>query len=126
VPGFAKSPPELVERFRSITEDLPGAERRQMFGYPCLFAGGNMVSGLHGSNWFVRLGDAERAELLAEDGAGPFEVMPGRAMAGYAVMPSSVILDDAAVRGWVERAIEFGRSLPPKTPKAPKRRRQPA
>jgi TfoX/Sxy family transcriptional regulator of competence genes len=118
MPGFAKSPPELVARFTSMTADLPAVERRQMFGYPCLFVGGNMVSGLHGAQWFVRLGDEDRTELLALDGAGPFEVMPGRAMAGYAVMPPDVIGDDAEVRAWVQRAIAFGQTMPPKTPKA--------
>jgi TfoX/Sxy family transcriptional regulator of competence genes len=120
MPGFAKSPPALVERFTSMTADLPIVERRQMFGYPCLFVGGNMVSGLHGTQWFVRLGDAERTELLALPGAGPFEVMPGRPMAGYADIPDAVIADDAAVRDWVGRAIAFGGTLPPKE-KAPRK-----
>ncbi len=90
--------------------------RRLTFGSPCLYVGGNMVSGLHASGWFVRLGPAETAELTGLDGAAPFSPMPGRAMTGYTLLPSSVIDDDVAVRRWVERAIEFGASLPPKTP----------
>jgi TfoX/Sxy family transcriptional regulator of competence genes len=120
MPGFAKSPPELVERFNAVTADVPWAERRQMFGYPCLFVGGNMVTGLHESNWFVRLGQTDQAGLLAHAGSGPFEVMPGRPMAGYLVLPPSIIADERAVRDWVERAVEFGRSLPPKAAKVAK------
>ncbi len=125
MPGFAKSPPELVERFNSIAADLPGAERRLMFGYPALFVRGNMVSGLYESSWFVRLGDDARAELLAVEGAGPVEIMPGRAMAGYVAMPPSIIADEPAVRAWLDRAIAFGHGLPPKVAKAraPKRQR---
>jgi TfoX/Sxy family transcriptional regulator of competence genes len=118
MPGFAKSPPELVERFNAITADLPEAERRLMFGYPALFVGGNMVSGLYESSWHVRLGDAAAAELLAIEGAGPLEIMPGRAMVGYVAMPQSIIADDTAVRAWLDRAIAFGRGLPPKVAKA--------
>ena len=118
MPGFAKSPPELVERFHSITADLPAAERRLMFGYPALFVGGNMVSGLYESSWFVRLGDAARAELLSVEGAGPVEIMPGRAMAGYVALPPSIIADEPAVRVWLDRAIAFGHGLPPKVAKA--------
>ena len=121
MPGFAKSPPELIERFHAVTADVPGAERRLMFGYPALFVGGNMVSGLYESSWFVRLGDAERADLLAVEGAGPVEIMPGRAMTGYVALPAALIADDGAIRSWVERAVEFGRTLPPKAPKAAKR-----
>ena len=121
MPGFAKSPPELIERFHAVTADLPDAERKLMFGYPALFVGGNMVSGLYESSWFVRLGDAERADLLAVEGAGPVEIMPGRAMTGYVALPPALIADDGAIRSWVERAVEFGRTLPPKAPKAAKR-----
>lgn len=122
MPGFSKSPPELIERFGAITAGIPDAERRQMFGYPCIFLGGNMITGLHESAWFVRLGEPDRAELLRQPGAGPFEPMPGRAMGGYLVLPPSIIADDGAARSWVERAMDFGRSLPPKAPKASKSR----
>ena len=117
MPSFAKSPPELVERFATIAAELPEVERRQMFGYPCLFVGGNLVTGLHQAAWFVRLGDADRTELQQLPGAGPFEPMPGRAMGGYVVLPNAVVADDAAVRCWVDRAIAFGRGLPPKASK---------
>lgn len=124
MPDLTKSPPELVERFDGLTSSLPDAERRQMFGYPSLFVGGNLVTGLHKGWWFVRLGEADRAELLRL-GAGPFEPMPGRAMGGYLVLPPAVFRDDAAVLQWVDRAIEFGRSLPPKAPRAAKSRPRP-
>lgn len=125
MPSFSKSSPELVERFSAITAAIPDVERHQMFGYPCLFVGGNMVTGLHGSAWFVRLGEPDAGELLRLPGAGPLEVMPGRPMAGYAVLPPSIVGDDSAVGSWIERAIDFGRSLPAKSPKTAKPRRQP-
>lgn len=120
MPSFSKSPPDLVERFRAVTADLPDVERRQMFGYPCLFVGGNMVTGLHQAAWFVRLADKDRAELLRLPGAGPFEPMPGRPMGEYLVLSPAVVADNSAVRTWVELAIEFGRTLPPKAPRASK------
>jgi hypothetical protein len=118
-PDFSKSPPELVARFDTVAADYPEVPRRLSFGYPCLFVGGNMVTGLHGRGWFVRLGDAALAEALALEGAGPFEVMPGRPMQGYALLPPAVIEDDTAVRNWVDRAIEHGATLPPKASKTP-------
>jgi hypothetical protein len=117
MPDFTKSPPELVERFAAITSAIEGAERRQMFGYPSLFVGGYHVTGLFQATWVVRLGEGDRAELLAMPDARPFEPMPGRAMGGYAVLPPQVMADDHAIRGWVDRAVEYGRSLPPKAPK---------
>jgi hypothetical protein len=117
-PDFSKSPPELVARFDSVAIGYPDVPRRLSFGYPCLYVGGNMVTGLHGAGWFVRLAEPALGEAMALDGAAPFEVMPGRPMTGYALLPAAVIADDAAVRHWVDRAIDFGATLPPKVPKA--------
>ncbi len=122
MPDFSKSPPELIERFDTVTAEIAGAERRQMFGYPALFVGGYHVTGLHQATWVVRLGEADHTELLAVPGSRPFEPMPGRAMGGYVVLPSQVVADDEAVRRWVDRAIAHGRSMPPKVPKARKPR----
>ncbi|MBI3750029.1 MAG: TfoX/Sxy family protein [Chloroflexi bacterium] len=122
MPGFAKSPPELVERFHAVTDDLPDVQHRLMFGYPALFVAGNMATGLYESSWFVRLGDADRTELLEIDGAGPVEIMPGRSMAGYVALPPSMIADDEpALRSWLARAVAFAQALPPRATR-PRRR----
>lgn len=115
-----KSPPALVERFDTVAAEHPEATRRLTFGYPCLYVGGNMVSGLFGSHWHVKLGAAETAELMRHDGAGPFEPMPGRPMTGFTLLPESIVADDREVRQWVERAIAHGATMPVKTPKPKK------
>src|SRR6476659_1232121 len=120
MPGFSKSPPALVERFESITAEYPGAQRRPTFGYPCLYVGGNMVSGLFQSSWHVRRGAAETAELVAIEGSAPFEPMPGRPMTGFTLLAPSIVEDDVAIRRWVERAIAFGVTMPPKVAKPKK------
>jgi len=120
MPEFTKSPPVLVERFDSIAAEYPQAQRRPTFGYPCLYVGGNMVSGLFQSSWHVRLGAAETAELLAIEGSAPFEPMPGRPMTGFTLLAPSIVEDDVAIRRWVERAIAFGATMPPKVAKPKK------
>jgi hypothetical protein len=124
MPKMSKSPPELVARFDMVATDFPRADRRLTFGYPSLTVGGNMVTGLHGENWFVRLGIAQTAEALALDGAAPFAPMAGRPMTGYTMLPPAVIADDDAIRGWVGSAIDFGTTLPPKTAKQVNPRRK--
>ena len=51
-----------------IAAEFPAAQRRLTFGYPCLYVGGNMVSGLFESSWHVKLGPDERRELEAIPG----------------------------------------------------------
>ena len=49
MPKMPKSPPELVARFDADRRRTSrGPTRRLTFGYPCLYVGGNMVSGLFG------------------------------------------------------------------------------
>lgn len=81
-----------------------------------------MTAGLHLESVMVRLPDAERGERLA-DGWSLFEPMPGKPMREYVALPPDVAADVTAVRGWIERAAAYVRTLPPKAPKKPKARR---
>ena len=117
---FAKSPQWLVELFTALQPEV-GGTARQMFGYPCAFENGQLFTGLFHDTLFVRLGDADRAALLATKGATPFSPMPGRPMKEYAVLPPSMLEDEDAVKSWMRRALEHARSLPPKAAKKPGR-----
>jgi len=112
--AWEKSPPELVEAFGAVVARFPDATRRQMFGYPAAFVGGNLVTSLFRDRWTVRLPDDERATLLALEGAAPFEPMEGKPMKGYALLPKPLADDPDGAAAWVERAVAFGRTLPPK------------
>ena len=114
MPKFEKSSPELVARFDATAARFPKAERRKMFGYPALFVGGNLVTGLFAQKWMIRLPDDDREALLAIPGASPFEPMAGKPMKGYATLPDHVVADDASLDGWIRRAIAFGETLPAK------------
>jgi hypothetical protein len=74
-----------------------------------------MASGLFASQWWVRVSEPEREELLAVPGAHQFEVMPGKAMGRYVTMPPSIVDDDVALHSWLDRALAFTRTLPPKS-----------
>jgi hypothetical protein len=113
---FEKPPTELVARFESVLARVatPETTRRQMFGHPCAWIGGNMATGLFASSWWVRLPPDEQERLLAAGEATTFSVMPGRPMKGYVVMPDAVVEDDTAVDDWVRRALDYTATLPPK------------
>jgi TfoX N-terminal domain len=121
-PTFVKPPAALVARFDEVVGRLAGPEvtRRPMFGHPCAWVGGNMATGLFAEHWWVRLAPDRLAAVLASGEASTFSVMPGREMKGYAVMPPSVIEDDAQVDAWVSEALAYTASMPPKEPKARK------
>ncbi|HSO28771.1 MAG TPA: TfoX/Sxy family protein [Candidatus Sulfomarinibacteraceae bacterium] len=116
MPRFEKSSPALVARFAAAVERAaaPDITQRQMFGYPCAWIGGNMLTGLFAEQWWVRVSEPDREALLALPGAHPFEPMPGRAMGRYVVLPPDVAANDPDLDAWLARSIEYTRSLPPK------------
>jgi hypothetical protein len=116
MPKFEKSSPELVARFNTVLDRhaAPDITRRQMFGYPCAWIGGNMMTGLFAEQWWVNVPDPDREVLLAMPGGHQFEVMPGKAMGRYVVMPAEVVTDDAQLDAWLDRAVAYTRALPPK------------
>jgi hypothetical protein len=112
--AFTKSPPQLIRQFEAAVGRFPELERRAMFGYPAVFLNGQMVSGLFADYWGIRLAEDARRELLATPGAGPFEPMPGRPMKEYVAIPPAIATDPDAVGPWLERAMDYVRTLPPK------------
>ena len=124
MPAFEKPPAELVARFEAVLARVatPETTRRPMLGHPCAWVGGNMATGLFASHWWVRLAPDRLAEVLAAGEFTTFSVMPGREMKGYAVMPAAVVADDTQVDAWVREALAYTATMPPKEPKARKKR----
>ena len=116
MPKFEKSPPELVARFAAALDRVgtPDTTRRPMFGYPCAWINGNMATGLFASQWWVRVSEPDREYLLTMPGAHQFEVMPGKAMGRYLTMPDDLVANEAALDAWLEKALAFTRTMPPK------------
>lgn len=99
--------------FRSVVPDDPRVEVKAMFGNLAAFVNSNMFMGLFGPHVGVRLGDGERQELAAVEGAGPFGPQ-GRPMREYVALPMDWRKDADATRTWVERALAHTAALPPK------------
>ncbi len=120
---WAKAAPQMVELFHEVFPEGTGAEKRQMFGYPCGFVNGNMFMGLHGERSFIlRLSPPDREAFLRLDGASRFEPTPGRAMQEYVVAPESMLADQAQLESWIGRALAYGSGLQPKAKKERKTR----
>lgn len=114
MPKFTKSSPELVALFNAVMDRnaAPDIVRKPMFGYPCAWIAGNMLTGLFAEDWWVHVSEPDRDVILALPGAHPLEPIPGRSMGRYVVLPGDVVAGDFGVDAWLARAIEFTRSMP--------------
>ena len=83
-----------------------------MFGGIGFMLNGNLLVGASKRGLLLRVGKDRQSQALAQPGTRQME-MRGRAMVGYVYVDLPIRLD--AVRGWVDMATAFVRTLPPKT-----------
>lgn len=110
--------PDAVRLLESLVEGDDRFLVKKVFGQPAAFVCGNMCLGVFGPDVFARLGEADRTQAQQIPGVRPFEPMPGRPMTGYLVLPRTIWNDRKRRRDWVERAVKYTMSLPPKKPAA--------
>jgi TfoX/Sxy family transcriptional regulator of competence genes len=114
---WVKSPEELIRLFEEGVTPFPQAERRKMFGYPCIFTNGNLTAGLFQDRLMLRLSEKDRADLLKVPGARVFEPMPGREMKEYVEVPKSVMSNPKGLDDWLRKSVSYVESLKPKVKK---------
>ena len=123
---WRKSPGDLVALFYGALLDDPRVERRQMFGYPCAFVGGNLFTGLHQESVIVRLAEGDRLAAIGEQGAHLFEPMSGRPMREYVALPEAALASRTELATWLRRALSYAASLPPKAKKPARKAKPPS
>jgi TfoX/Sxy family transcriptional regulator of competence genes len=117
-----KKPSQELMVLQAKTMEPFHTDIKKMFGSTCYFANGQMVTGVHEDSIFLRLSETDREEFKGKyEGAANFEPMKGRPMKEYVIIPPYVYNDDTAIKPWIERSIEYVRSMPPKPQKAKKK-----
>jgi TfoX/Sxy family transcriptional regulator of competence genes len=103
----------LADRIRGIVGDGPGLSERKMFGGTAFMLHGNMFCGITRDDLMVRVGPERFEEALASPGARPAD-MGGRPMKGMVFVGPEGYATEEELRGWVERTLDYARSLPAK------------
>ena len=110
----------LTERIRVALAGSGAVREVKMFGGLCFMLNGNMVAGTSKRGLLVRVGKDQQSNALARPGAKRME-MTGRPMEGY-VFVDPPPPDEQALRDWLNLAVAFVKTLPPKFPKSKPRR----
>ena len=103
----------LEQRIQELLGHQSGVVAKKMFGGVGFMIQGNMACGVHKNTLIVRVGRDRYEEALAKPHASPFDIT-GRAMTGWVMVSADGFESDEALRGWVQRGVEFALSLPPK------------
>lgn len=103
----------LAGRVTDILGERTPFEPRKMFGGLALMVDGHMCIGVLGDEVIARVGPDANDGALDEPGTRPFD-FTGRPMKGWVMVAPGVLDGDEALEDWVDRCLEFVRSLPPK------------
>lgn len=85
----------------------------RMFGGLAFMVRGHMTVGILGDDLMVRVGKDAHEDALAQPHAREMD-FSGRPMAGLVYVGAEGYEDDADLREWVRRGLDFTGSLPPK------------
>jgi TfoX/Sxy family transcriptional regulator of competence genes len=103
----------LAQRVGEILEDEAGFAEKNMFGGICFLLFGNMVCGIIKDDLIVRVGIDKYAKLLKMPYTRKFD-LTGKPMKGWVMVLSAALDSDEELNDWVQRAVSFARTLPPK------------
>jgi TfoX/Sxy family transcriptional regulator of competence genes len=103
---------DLAARVRAALSGAGAIREVKMFGGIGFMLNGNMVVAVSKRGLLVRVGKDEHSEALKRPGARPME-MRGRTMEGY-VFVDPPMLNERAIKTWIQMASTFVRTLPPK------------
>jgi TfoX/Sxy family transcriptional regulator of competence genes len=103
----------LAGRIRDALARKSGVEEKKMFGGVGFLLDGNMLVGVWKDSLIVRLGPEKGDEALLEPHVREFDIT-GKPMKGWVLVESEGVEDDDQLNEWIERAMEFVKTLPAK------------
>lgn len=103
----------LAGRIRKALRRKKNIEERKMFGCICFLLNGNALVGVWMDRLIARLGPDEGEAALRESHVRAFDIT-GRPMRNWVAVESGGIDEDDQLNGWIDRAIQFVKTLPRK------------
>lgn len=104
----------LVERIRPILARCPLAQsEKRMFGGYGFFVNGNMAVGVIENDIILKLGEEDAAAAVASHENAQIAVLGGNTIRSW-VLVDQTDLDDEALAGWVNQALDYIATLPEK------------
>lgn len=103
----------LAERIRDALARKKNIEERKMFGCVCFLLNGNALAGVWKDRLIARLGPDEGEAALREPHVRAFDIT-GRPMRNWVAVEPQGVENYDQLTDWIERAVNFVRTLPKK------------
>ena len=107
----------LAARIRDLIGPDPELTEKKMFGGLAFLIRGHMAISASGQGGVLVHVDAAHSDDLVATTKATIAVMQGREMAGWLRVSAEHVGADTDLEPWVDRGVEYARSLPPKAKK---------
>ncbi len=107
---------KLAARVRERLISQPGFSERKMFGGLCFLLNGNMCCGINGDDLMLRVRPDGYEVALERPGVRPMD-FTGRPQRGMVYVASDALSSSRTLQRWLDQAMAFVESLPPKSPR---------
>ena len=104
----------LAGRVEDALAGQIGIVKKKMFGVACYMRDGNAFAGVWDDSLIVRTGPVAYEAALQESFVREFDIT-GKPMTGWVVVEPEAIDEDPELRAWLNRAMDFAKTLPKKT-----------
>lgn len=106
--------PDIAERIRDALGAQPNVVEKKMFGGLGFLVDGHMAIAASSDKGALVRADPAHSDRLISTTAARAMVMRGKEMPGWLSVPASELSSQQDVARWVEVALGYVRSLPPK------------
>jgi TfoX/Sxy family transcriptional regulator of competence genes len=103
----------IAQRIRDFFAHDPGVVEKKMFGGLAFMVQGHMCVGVSADDLMVRVGPEQYEKALQMPHARKMDFI-GRPLRGFIYVSEEGIEADEDLQAWVDRALTFVHSLPPK------------
>jgi len=107
---------DLAGRIREVLGRERGVGEIKMFGGLCFTVDGHMAAGIVGDELMARVGPDAWDAALTRTHAREMN-FTGRSMKGFVFVEAAGLRTQKSLASWIEPAVAFVRTLPPKKPK---------
>ena len=104
---------KLAERLREALRGQRNVVEKRMFGGLAFMVRGHMCCGIAGDDLMVRVGPEGYTKAIREPHARPMD-FTGRPLNGFVYVSPAGHARRQSLAKWVDRALGFVKSLPPK------------
>jgi TfoX/Sxy family transcriptional regulator of competence genes len=105
---------ELCQRVRKLLARRQGISEKRLFASAGFLLHGHMLVGVHADSLLLRVGEEESELALREPAVSPFEIRGRGPMRGWIVVGLPAIQEEAQLKTWLQRALRFVATLPPR------------